>query len=396
MVFMKNRLDACKTLLAKEGSIWINIDDKEAHYLKVISDEIFGRENFVTSIIWQKKHTRSNDAKYFSDNHDHILVYAKNKNSWQLNLLPRSESANENYSNPDNDERGVWASQPLQVKTPSEAYIYEITGPTEKIFLPPKGRSWQFSHKRYLELVADKRIYFGEDGNNVPRIKKFLTEVQDGMKPITIWTHAEVGHNQDAKEEIKALQLSDIFSTPKPERLLERIIELSTQEGDWILDFFAGSGTTAAVAQKMKRKFIALEQMDYIKSITVQRIIKVINGEQGGISQSRIWQGGGSFIYAELKCDNQQYIDDIEKAKDSKALIKLYEQMKKEAFFRIEIEHEKWDNGKFEMLALEEQKQLLCECLDKNHLYVNLSEMADADYKMSKDDIALNKIFYNV
>ena len=173
---------------------------------------------------------------------------------------------------------------------------------------------------------------------------------------------------------------------------------MSTNKGDLALDFHLGSGTTAAVAHKLKRKYIGIEQLEYERNGSVTRLINVINGDKSGVStESDVnWQDGGSFVYAELKRHNQQYIDDIEKANDSEALMKLYERMKEEAFFRIEIEHEKWENEEFEKLALKEQKQLLCECLDKNHLYVNLSEMADADYKMSKADIALNKKFYAV
>ncbi|MEY1638690.1 DNA methyltransferase [Tenuifilum osseticum] len=182
----------------------------------------------------------------------------------------------------------------------------------------------------------------------------------------------------------------------KPEELMKLLLDLFTVYDDLIIDYHLGSGTTAAVAHKMNRRYIGIEQLDYGKNGSVTRLKNVISGEQSGISQSVGWKGGGSFVYAELKRYNQQYIDDIEAAKDSKALKKLYEQMKEEAFFRIEIDHNKWDNGEFEKLTLEEQKQLLCECLDKNHLYVNLTEMEDAFYKMSEDEIALNKKFYNI
>jgi adenine-specific DNA-methyltransferase len=182
----------------------------------------------------------------------------------------------------------------------------------------------------------------------------------------------------------------------KPEKLIQRIIDIGSSEGDLVLDFHLGSGTTAAVAHKMKRRYIGIEQLDYEENGSVTRLNNLISGDQSGITKSVNWQGGGSFVYAELKRHNLEYIDEIETSKDSNALRKLYERMKEEAFFRIEIDHEKWENEEFEKLALEEQKQLLCECLDKNHLYVNLSEMADADYKMSKDDLELNKKFYNV
>ena len=228
LAMMWPRLELLREMLAEDGSIWVSVDDDEGHYLKVAMDEIFGRSNFVANVIWQKTHTRANDARWFSDNHDYIIVHAKNKDEWKLNLLPRSEEQDSGFSNPDDDPRGPWASQPIQVKTPSEKYIYPIQNLAGKEFWPPKGRSWQFSKERFDELVADDRIWFGKTGTNVPRIKKFLSEVQSGITPVTIWPHQEVGHNQDAKQEVKAFNPGDVFSTPKPERLLHRILHIAT------------------------------------------------------------------------------------------------------------------------------------------------------------------------
>jgi adenine-specific DNA-methyltransferase len=298
---MKPRLEILKKLLIKEGSIWIAVDDNEAHYLKVMCDEIFGRQNFVATVIWHKKHTRSNDAKFFSDNHDFIIVYAKDKNFFHLNLLPRTEDQNKGYRNPDNDPRGVWASQPIQVKTPSSAYIYPIVTPIGKSFMPPKGRSWQFGLKRYEELVKENRIWFGEDGTNVPRIKKFLTEVQDGITPLTIWFRDEVGDNQEAKQEMKNLFPDDPFGTPKPERLMERLIHLSTNENDIVLDSFLGSGTTSAVAHKMKRRWIGVELGEQANTHCLPRLKQVVSGlDNGGITEAVNWQGGGGFKFYTL------------------------------------------------------------------------------------------------
>ncbi len=167
---MYPRLVLIRELLEENGSVWAIIDDDEGHYLKVIMDEVFGRKNFVANVVWQKKHTRANDARWFSDNHDYIIVHAKNKDGWKLNLLPRSEEQDSGFSNPDNDPRGPWASQPIQVKTPSQEYIYPIQNLVDEVFWPPKGRSWQFSKERFFELVKDNRIWFGKDGKNVPRI----------------------------------------------------------------------------------------------------------------------------------------------------------------------------------------------------------------------------------
>ena len=297
---MYPRLELLRGLLADDGSIWAIIDDDEGHYLKVVMDEIFGRNNFIANIVWQKKHTRANDARWFSDTHDHIIVYAKNKPNWSINLLPRTDAQDKNFSNPDNDPRGAWASQPIQVKTPNEKYIYEIENPAGKKFWPPQGRSWQFSKERYKELVEKNCIWFGKKGTNVPRIKAFLTDVQGGLKPLTIWTHAEVGHNQHAKQEAKILDADDVFTTPKPEKLLHRVLHLSTQPGDLVLDSFLGSGTTAAVAHKMNRRWIGIEMGEHAHTHCIPRLEKVIAGEQGGISKAVNWQGGGGFRFFRL------------------------------------------------------------------------------------------------
>jgi adenine-specific DNA-methyltransferase len=297
---MYPRLELLRELLAKDGSIWISIDDDEGHYMKVICDEIFGRNNFVANIIWQKKHTRANDAKWFSDNHDHILCYARHKETWRPNLLARNESSLDNYSNPDNDPRGVWASNPCHVKTPSENYIYPIKSPSGKSFLPPQGRSWMASQARMRELIADNRIWFGKNGDNAPRFKKFLTEVKDGFVPLTVWLRDEVGDNQEAKLEIKKIFPTSSFATPKPERLIQRMVTLATNHGDLVLDSFLGSGTTAAVAHKMGRRYIGIEMGKQAKTHCVSRLQKVIDGEQGGISKSVNWQGGGGFRFYTL------------------------------------------------------------------------------------------------
>jgi adenine-specific DNA-methyltransferase len=295
---MKPRIEILKNLLCEEGTIWISIDDNESHYLKVICDEIFGRQNFVATIIWHKKHTRSNDARWLSDNHDFILCFAKNKEKWKRNLLPRSDEGDTGYSNPDNDPRGIWASGPCHAKTPSEKTYYEITTPTGRKIFPPAGTSWRYSKERFEELIAENRIYFGESGNNVPRYKRFITEVQDGLVPLTIWFKDEVGDNQEAKKEVKAFNSLDVFSTPKPERLIQRILQISTQENDTILDSFLGSGTASAVAHKMNRKWIGIELKNHCHTHCIPRFKQVISGkDQGGISENQNWKGGGGFKY---------------------------------------------------------------------------------------------------
>lgn len=297
---MYPRIVLLRELLSEDGSIWISIDDDEVHYLKVICDEIFGRNNFVSNVIWQKKYSPQNDAKWLSDNHDHILVYAKNKKIWRPKLLPRTDEANARYKNLDADIRGPWKATDFSVKTYSQSNDYPITTPSGRIVHPPQSRCWVTSRAKFDELCEDNRIWFGINGANVPSLKKFITEVKDGTTSMTIWTYDEVGHNQDAKKEVKEFNGSDVFDTPKPERLMQKILTLATNVDDVVLDSFLGSGTTAAVAHKMGRRYIGIEMGDHAKTHCVPRLKKVIEGEQGGISQSVEWAGGGGFIFCTL------------------------------------------------------------------------------------------------
>lgn len=289
LTLMKPRLELLRKLLADDGSIWISIDADESHYLKVLCDEIFGRRNFIDEVVWQRAYAPVNLKKTLSRSHDIILVYAKNMDStFTLNKLPRSTEANARYKNPDNDPRGVWQSSDISVGPAVESNIYEITTPSGRKVMPPKGRSWVLNKERFAEFVADNRIWFGEDGNNTPRIKRFLSEVKDGVVAMTLWTRDEVGDSQEGKREIKALHFDSIFDTPKQERLIQRILTLATNEGDLVLDSFLGSGTTAAVAQKMNRRYIGIEMGDHAYTHCKVRLDKVISGEdKGGISVSK-------------------------------------------------------------------------------------------------------------
>src|SRR3990172_1602181 len=284
--------------LSSDGTLWISIDDDESHYLKVLCDEIFGRKNFLNNVIWEKKFSPQNDAKWLSDSHDHILAYAKNKEIWRPNLLPRTEDMDSRYSNPDNDPRGLWTSSDLTAQEPFEYGVYEITGPTGKVFTPGNNRHWVYGKEKMEELIADKRIWFGASGNNKPRCKRFLSEVQEGIVSKTIWYRTEVGDNQEAKREIKAFNNNDVFTTPKPERLIQRILTLASNEGDFVLDSFLGSGTIAAVAHKMNRRWIGIELGEHCHTHCLPRLKKVVDGtDQGGISKTINWQGGGGFKY---------------------------------------------------------------------------------------------------
>ena len=297
---MRERLVILKNLLKEDGSIWISIDDDEGHYLKVLCDEIFGRNNFVNTVVWEKKYSPQNDAKWLSDSHDFILTYAKNKEIWHPNLLPRTEDMDARYKNYDNDPRGVWKTSDLSVKRATEKDIYPITTPSGKVVMPPLGRSWGVSKETFATLLKDNRIWFGKNGDAVPQLKRFLTDVKQGVTAMTIWKYTEVGHNQDAKKEIKKLFEDSPFDTPKPERLIERIMILATDEGDLVLDSFLGSGTTAAVAHKMGRRYIGVELGDHAYTHCKVRLDKVIEGEQGGISKEVDWQGGGGYRFYEL------------------------------------------------------------------------------------------------
>ncbi|RJQ28692.1 site-specific DNA-methyltransferase [Candidatus Parcubacteria bacterium] len=298
---IRPRLEILKNLLDKDnGSLWISIDDDESHYLKVLCDEVFGRSNFVANVIWEKKHTRANDAKWFSDNHDHILVYAKNKSVWKRNLLPRHEEE-KGFTNIDNDPRGPWASGPCHVKTPNPKDIYPVTTPSGRVIMPPAGTSWRFSKEKFASLVEDNRIYFGTNGSNVPRYKRFLSDVQDGLVPLTLWFREEVGDNQEAKSEIKKLFGADPFGTPKPERLLKRILDLASKPEDWVLDSFLGSGTTSAVAHKTGRKHIGIEFGNHADTHCLPRLKKVVDGTDGlALSETLGWKGGGGFKFYNL------------------------------------------------------------------------------------------------
>ena len=297
---IRKRVEIMYNLLSEDGSIWISIDDDEQAYLKIVLDEIFGRTNFVANVIWEKKYAPQNDAKWLSDSHDFIMVYAKNKNVWRPNLMERSAEMDARYKNPDNDPRGPWQSDNLNVRTYSASCDYPITTPAGRVVNPPQGRSWMCSPQRYEELLADNRIYFGSDGQGVPRVKRFLSEVKQGMVCKTIWYRTEVGDNQEAKREVKKFNMESVFATPKPERLVQRIIFLATKPGDIVLDSFLGSGTTAAVAHKMGRKWIGIELGDHCYTHCKVRMDSVVEGEQGGISKEVAWQGGGGYKFYEL------------------------------------------------------------------------------------------------
>ena len=301
---IRDRLEIIRSLLSDDGSLWISIDDNEAHYLKVLCDEVFGRRNFVSNVVWQKRTSPDNRLR-LGDAHDNILVYKKNAfiGKESFNQLPVSDLRSKDFKNPDNDPRGVWASTDFTGMTghATPSQFYTITSPSGVDHPPPDGRCWALAEATFKKLQADNRVWFGKDGKARPRLKRFLSEM-DGQNSWSWWTNTEVGHNQEAKKEIVVLfGANNVFDTPKPERLLERIITLATNPGDLVLDSFAGSGTTGAVAHKMGRRWIMIELGEHCHTHIVPRLKKVIDGEdQGGISKAVNWQGGGGFRYYSL------------------------------------------------------------------------------------------------
>jgi len=297
---MRTRIETLYDLLDPKGSMWISIDDDECHYLKVMCDEIFGRNNFVANVIWQKKYTRANDTRWFSDNHDHILVYAKDKENWRPNPLPRTASMDERYKNPDNDSRGAWMTQPLHAKSGKDStYVYKFKNGVE--WKPPAGTFPRYSKESLRIADEEGRIWFGANGTAVPRMKKYLEDMGSGVVPMTIWPYTEVGSNDDARKEVKNIDANDVFATPKPEKLLIRIIDLATNDGDWVLDSFAGSGTTGAVAHKKNRKWLMVEIGNHAQTHIIPRLNAVISGSDLGLINSMLeWKGGGGFGYYEL------------------------------------------------------------------------------------------------
>ena len=301
---MRDRLQLLWSLLAEEGSIWITIDDNESHYLKVLCDELFGRQSFIATTVWENFYGRSNAAA-ISPGHNYTMIYSPMGLDWkrQRNLLPRDEKSASKYKNPDNDPRGPWRAGPIfAAGERHEGLMYEITTPSGRRVSCPKGSHWRMLEEEFWKMVDDGRILFGDSGNNIPAVKLLLNEVQGGLVPRSWWPHTEVGHTQEAKREIQALFPQETpFDTPKPERLLDRIITIGSNPGDIILDSFAGSGTTGAVAHKMGRRWIMVELGDHCHTLIAPRLRKVVDGKDlGGISEAVNWQGGGGFRYYRL------------------------------------------------------------------------------------------------
>ncbi|WP_329889250.1 site-specific DNA-methyltransferase [Stenotrophomonas sepilia] len=300
---MYPRLELLKELLAEDGSIWITLDDNEAHYMRVIADEVFGRKNFVANVVWQKAYTANQTAQHISNTHDHVLVYAKSIENLVIGKVGRTEQQKATFKNADNDPRGPWKAENLSAGKFYAAGQFEITGPTGLKFRPPANRYWRCNEAQYERWLADGRITFGLKGTGRPMLKKFLEEMSDGLTPMTWWPHEVYGSNKEASIHLKALfeGVENVFSTPKPEKLIKGILDIATKEGDLVLDSFLGSGTTAAVAHKMGRRWIGVEIGEHARTFCAPRLVKVIDGhDAGGITSLVGWGGGGGYRFYKL------------------------------------------------------------------------------------------------
>jgi adenine-specific DNA-methyltransferase len=299
LAMMWPRLELLRELLAEDGSIWVSIDDDEAHYMKVMLDEVFGRKNFIVNALWQKR-TSPDGRIHMGDAHDHILVYGSQDARAKFNELNLNDDQAKAYKNPDSDPKGPWVSTDFTAQGYRPNQMYTIVTPGGAEYSPPDGRCWGNIEDNFKRFLAEGRMWFGKDGRGRPRIKNYLSEA-NGVKSWSWWTNKDVGHNQEAKKEINALfGATNAFDTPKPERLLERILNIATNPGDLVLDSFLGSGTNSAVAQKMGRRYIGIEMGEHAVTHCVPRLQKVVDGEQGGISKAQNWEGGGGFRFYRL------------------------------------------------------------------------------------------------
>lgn len=301
---MRDRLDLLRNMLTPDGSIWISIDDNEQAYLRVMMDEVFGRPNFVATVIWQKVFAPKNTARHFSEDHDFIVVYAKDAEKWVPNPMERTEKQDRAYKNPDNDPRGPWKPGDVAARNYYSKGTYAIKCPGGRVIDGPRpGTYWRVAEEKFWELHRDNRIWWGSDSNRLPMIKRFKSEVMAGRVPQTLWLYQDVGHTKEAKEEVNAVitDVEEVFQTTKPERLLKRVLEIGSSAGELVLDSFAGSGTTAAVAHKMGRRWITVELGEHCHTHIIPRLKKVIDGaDPGGVSEATGWKGGGGFRYFKL------------------------------------------------------------------------------------------------
>lgn len=411
LTFMRNRLTAASELLSNDGSIWINLDDNESHYLKIICDDIFGRDNFVANVIWEKSDSPRMDAHYFSVRHDNIIIFAKNKSTFKVNGFLDSETP-EHYNKIDDNGKEYY-TKPLMVMggNESESLYFGLTAPDGVIVYPLKKDGtkgcWRWSQRKVNE--ESQRLEWVNGRNGWVPYFRIYAENRISTPPETLWTNKEAGSNRTSKNEIRNLFGENVFDTPKPEKLIEKIIHIGTDKGDLVLDYHLGSGTTAAVAHKMGRRYIGVEQMDYIETVAVERLRKVIGTkkegtmfgdehdcDQGGISKAVGWTGGGSFVYCELAKANQNFVDEISAATTKEQLTAIWERMQQSGFLSWKITPSAINNTArdFADLSVDDTRRFLIESLDKNLLYIPLSEIDNTEFAITDTDKQLNSQFY--
>lgn len=396
LVFMKNRLEAAKELLSESGVIFISCDDNEQAYLRVLCDEIFGKQNFVANFVWQKKTSGSQHSKHVLDFHEYILAFAKDITRLPAFKAKRTaeQEASFKYKDEFINERGKYLVSPLKSwLNYRRTLIYPIKAPDGSVL----KTQWVCSQKTYNELLADGRIEFRRSRNGDWSVykKQYITDRGGEVMPPSILLNS--GLSANGTREVKTLFNKKAFPNPKPEKLISDLMYAVTNEQDIVLDFCLGSGTTAAVAHKMNRRWIGIEQMDYIENVAKERLKKVIDGEQGGVSQTVNWHGGGSFVYCELKKYNQDFIDRIMEAITASELEEVYKDMQKNAFLKFFFDKNEFEKDEnFRSKSLDERKELLVGILDENQFYLNLSEMNDTKYKVTDAERVLTEKFYQI
>lgn len=396
LIFMKNRLEVARELLSDDGLIFVQCDDNEQAYLKVLMDEVFSRNNFISNIVWKGRGGRQ-DSKYIAQIHETIIFYAKNKELAILNKAFIEDTSNYAYE----DSRGnyktqlirKWGSNSRREDRPNLFYEVEFEG-NKVLPILPNGDDgcWRWSKNRLEEAIKNDMVVSLEKDGRTELYEKIYKG--DGKKQTVFTSWIDESFSGQGTKVLEEIFKEKVFDYPKPEQLVKKFIDLTTDDGDIVLDYHLGSGTTAAVAHKMNRQYIGIEQMDYIETVSVKRLEKVIEGEQGGISKSVDWQGGSSFVYCELKNNAQDFKNTVLEARESEILSQLFEQAKKSSFLSYRVDPKKLKKSEFEKLSLAEQKQVLLELVDNNNLYVNYSEIDDSDYGISLEEKKLNKDFY--
>jgi adenine-specific DNA-methyltransferase len=400
LTFMKNRLTVARELLSNDGVIFVQCDDNEQAYLKILMDEIFVRENFVSSIVWKGRGGRQ-DSKFIAQIHETIISFSKNISELELFKVTVEDDSNYLLK----DTKGnykiqlirKWGSNSRRIDRPNLFYGIEFKG--EMVFpILPDGNDgcWRWGQTKLRKAIEDDEVVLIEKEGRKELYEKIYEK--DGTKQVVFNSWIDESFSGQGAKTIQNIFNSKVFDYPKPEQLIAKFIEISTLENDIVLDYHLGSGTTAATAHKMNRQYIGIEQMDYVETVAVERLKKVIDGEQGGISKSVDWQGGGSFIYLELKKYNQTFIEKIEEAQDSESLLQIWEEMKSKSFlnYNVDIQKQEQHIEDFKLLSLSEQKQHLCELLNKNQLYVNLSSLNDENFECTAEEKNLNRDFYKI